>query len=179
VKNELDILKDVAQRLDSLGIRYMLTGSFAMNYYAQPRMTRDIDLVVEVFMGNVGHLIRAFEPDYYVSSDAVLDSILHQSMFNLLHLESIVKVDCIVRKNEEFRKTEFNRRKNILIDGISIWIVTREDLILSKLYWAKDSNSELQLRDVKNLLTASLDIVYLDSWATELGVEPLWKQIRP
>jgi hypothetical protein len=43
VAAELDILRDVSRRLDSEGIAFMLTGSVAMNYCAQPRMTRDID----------------------------------------------------------------------------------------------------------------------------------------
>ena len=46
MQNELDIVRDVSQRLDTVKIGYMLTGSMAMNYYAQPRMTRDIDVVV-------------------------------------------------------------------------------------------------------------------------------------
>ena len=46
MQNELDIVRDVSVKLDSASIGYMLTGSMAMNYYAQPRMTRDIDVVV-------------------------------------------------------------------------------------------------------------------------------------
>src|SRR6187401_3070649 len=46
MQNELDIVRDVSRRLEQGGLAYMLTGSMAMNYYAQPRMTRDIDLVV-------------------------------------------------------------------------------------------------------------------------------------
>ncbi|MGA2244759.1 MAG: hypothetical protein ABSH48_07170 [Verrucomicrobiota bacterium] len=46
MQNELDIVRDISQRLDGADISYMLTGSMAMNYYAQPRMTRDIDIVV-------------------------------------------------------------------------------------------------------------------------------------
>lgn len=46
LKTELDILRDVSQRLDSAGIAFMVTGSVALNYYAQPRMTRDIDVVM-------------------------------------------------------------------------------------------------------------------------------------
>jgi hypothetical protein len=59
---ELDVLRDVCARLDRAGIAYMLTGSMAMNYYAQPRMTRDIDLVVAVEPRDAGALAAAFEP---------------------------------------------------------------------------------------------------------------------
>lgn len=44
---ELDIAADVTERLSHAGIQYMLTGSMAMNAYAQPRMTRDVDDKIE------------------------------------------------------------------------------------------------------------------------------------
>jgi hypothetical protein len=53
------------------------------------------------------------------------------------------------------------------------WIVSREDLILSKLVWAKDSSSEIQLRDVQALLAGGADRTYLERWATELSVKEL------
>jgi len=50
-------------------------------------------------------------------------------------------------------------------------------LILSKLFWAKDSHSELQLRDVKNLVAAGCDRAYIERWTAELGLANLWKEI--
>lgn len=75
MQNEVDILRDVAAKLDAAGIGYMLTGSMAMNYYAQPRMTRDIDLVLAATATESDLIVRLFSPDYYVSRDAVVDSI--------------------------------------------------------------------------------------------------------
>ena len=99
MKNELDIVRDVSHRLEQGGLAYMLTGSMAMNYYAQPRMTRDINLVVALTPPDTDTVVRLFTPDYYVSRDAVSSSILHESLFNLIRHESVIKVDCIVRKN--------------------------------------------------------------------------------
>jgi hypothetical protein len=56
-----------------------------------------------------------------------------------MHLDSAIKVDLIVRKNSEYRQTEVERRKSVEFAGISTWITSREDLILSKLVWARDS----------------------------------------
>ena len=64
MQNELDIVRDVSQRLDGAGLAYMLTGSMAMNYYAQPRMTRDIDLVIALAARDVDTIVRLFHPDY-------------------------------------------------------------------------------------------------------------------
>ena len=157
VLTELDVLKDVCARLDRTGIAYMLTGSMAMNYYAQPRMTRDIDLVIAVEPHDADRLATAFEPDYYVPRDQLRQSIGIRGMFNLLHLDSVVKVDMVVRKDEPYRHAEFERRQRVRLPGFDAWIVSKEDLILSKLVWGMDSGSELQRRDVGNLLSSGAE----------------------
>ena len=177
MQNELDIVRDVSQRLDGVGIGYMLTGSMAMNYYAQPRMTRDIDVVVALRPLDAERVVKLFSPDYYVSREAVDSSIAHQSLFNLIHNESVIKVDCIVRKQNEYRLNEFNRRQRIKIQDFETWIVSKEDLILSKLFWAKDSHSELQLRDVKNLVSTGCDQDYIERWTVQLDLSSLWQEV--
>ena len=177
--NELDIVRDVSARLERGGLAYMLTGSMAMNYYAQPRMTRDIDLVVALTPQDTDKVVRLFTPDYYVSRDAVSSSIAHESLFNLIHQESVIKVDCIIRKNTPYRRAEFERRQRITIEDFSTWIASKEDLILSKLWWAKDSHSELQLRDVKNLAGTGCDADYIERWTNELGLHTLWQECKP
>jgi hypothetical protein len=177
MQNELDIVRDVSARLERAGIAYMLTGSMAMNYYAQPRMTRDIDIVVALNGDDAARVVSLFTPDYYVAREAVDQSISQQSLFNLIHQESIIKVDCIVRKTSAYRITEFNRRQRIRIDDFEIWIVSKEDLILSKLFWAKDSHSELQLRDVRNIMAMGCDRAYIERWTRELEVDTLWREM--
>jgi hypothetical protein len=177
MQNELDIVRDVSARLDAANIGYMLTGSMAMNYYAQPRMTRDIDVVIALKSADGARIVELFCTDYYVSREAVDSSIKHQSLFNLIHNESVIKVDCIICKQSEYRLMEFNRRQRIKIEDFETWIVSKEDLILSKMFWAKDSYSELQLRDVKNLVSTGCDSAYIEWWAQELGVAHLWQEV--
>ncbi len=177
MENELDIVRDVSRRLDGAGISFMLTGSMAMNYYAQPRMTRDIDVVVALRPEDAGRIVELFRPHYYVSREAVDSSIAYQSLFNLIHNETVIKVDCIVRKQSPYRLAEFKRRQRIKIQDFETWIVSKEDLILSKLFWAKDSHSELQLRDVKNLVSTGCDRAYIERWTVELGLDTLWREI--
>jgi len=174
--SELDIIRDVAVRLTEAGIPYMLTGSVAMNYYANPRMTRDIDVVVSLQQKDIDSIIASFENDYYLDRNAVTRAIANQSLFNLIHNESVIKVDCIIKKSTEFRRLEFERRKEVEIKDVRVWIVSKEDLIISKLYWARDSHSEFQLRDVKNLLGSGYDAEYLEQWTTRLGLSALLKE---
>ena len=174
---ELAVLSDVTARLESAGFEYMLTGSVAMNYYSQPRMTRNIDIVVSICGSDAGTIVKIFESDYYLSVDAVADAARQQSMFNIVHLESVVKVDFIVRKETEYRRLEFDRRRRIRVGESEIWIVSKEDLILSKLHWAKDSRFELQLGDVRNLLSTNPDLDYLNKWSSVLDVGQLLQDL--
>jgi hypothetical protein len=171
MQNEIDILKDVSEKLRSAGIAFMLTGSVAMSYYATPRMTRDIDIVVALDRDDIEKTSSLFESDYYVSQEAVADAIRRKSMFNIIHFESVIKVDLIVLRNTPFAITAFGRRRELAVGDFQTTIISREDLILSKLVWAKDSGSEMQLRDVRNLLAAVCDIDYLRKWAEDLSVK--------
>ena len=178
MKNELDIVEDISEKFERLGISYMLTGSMAMNYYAQPRMTRDIDVVIALRVEDATGLVELFEPEYYVPRQAVQAAVRTESMFNLIHQESVIKVDCIVRKSAMYRQIEFERRVKIRIRDFQTYIVTKEDLILSKLVWSKDSLSEIQLADIKNLLSTGYDHDYLELWARKLAVAELLEDSR-
>jgi len=160
-KTELDILREVSQRFADAGMAFMLTGSVAMNYHAQPRMTRDIDTEV---------VVRLFEADYCIDRETVASAIARWSIFNMIHLDSVIKVDCIVRKDEPYRLEEFSRRKEIQLVDFRTYIVSREDLLLSKLVWVKGSGSVVQLRDAANLFVPECDLAYLRSRATLLSV---------
>ena len=176
MKNEIDVLCDLSHKFDQVGVAYMLTGSIAMNYYTQPRMTRDINIVVALNRSDIDSVVKLLEKEYYINYQSITDSLIHESIFNLIHQESVIKVDCIVRKRNKYRLLEFERRQKIVIQDFTTYIVSKEDLILSKLLWAKDSHSEFQLRDVRNLLESGYDTVYLETWTVKLGVNYLLQE---
>jgi hypothetical protein len=153
---ELDVLNRISEGLSARSLQFMLTGSFALAYYATPRMTRDLDIVVALAAGDAEALLSTFSSDFYIDADAVRAAIQNERLFNMMHLSSGIKVDLIVRKSSEYRLTEFARRQRVMVSSILTWIVSREDLILSKLLWSLDSGSELQLRDVRQLLAGPI-----------------------
>lgn len=175
---ELLALGDVCGRLDRAGIAYMLTGSLAMSYYARPRMTRDVDLVIALGSPDVRKLIEALGADYHADSAAIGAAVLGGRPWNIIHLPSVVKIDLIPRKDTLYRRTEFERRRRVDLAGVPLAIVTVEDLILSKLEWSRESRSEQQRRDVKSLLAASLDRAYLDEWAERLGLAANLREVE-
>jgi hypothetical protein len=175
----LDFLRELTSRLTQAGIPYMITGSMAFAFYATPRMTRDIDLVVELHTDDVDRMIALFQADCYLDPESIQQAIKDHGMFNIIHNQSIIKADFIVRKNEAYRRMEFARRRTVMIDNHPIAIVSPEDLILSKLVWAQPSRSELQLRDIRQLLRAvpNLEMAYLTDWARELHVASLLEEV--
>lgn len=177
---EIDLLKLVCQRLEGAGIAYMLTGSLAANFYAVPRMTRDIDIVIEIDRFEIGKFCQRFEKDFYLTKASILEAVEHEGMFNIIHNHSVFKIDFIIRKDSSYRNTEFRRRNRIELDGTQIWIVSPEDLIISKLFWAKDSLSDLQLRDVKNLRASikNLDEKYIGNWVQKLELNTIYEKVK-
>ena len=173
------MLKLVTARLDATGIPYMVTGSMAMNYYAVPRMTRDIDIVVDLSAGHAARVVDAFGGDFYVDADAVRAAIATRGVVNLIHTTLVVKVDLVVRKETEYRRTELARRRRVSLEGHPFSIVAPEDLVISKLDWARDTRSEVQLDDARNVLRSvrDLDREYLEVWCDRLGLGALYRDV--
>ena len=175
---ELQVLTMVAGRLEAAGIPYMLTGSFAANFYAVPRMTRDIDFVVGLSPGDVDRFCALFEGDFYLDRNAVRAAVTDRGAFNLIHQAYVIKVDFIVRKETDYRRVEFARQRRGSIEGCGLAIVAPEDLIISKLDWTKETRSEVHLTDVRNLLRSvpDLDTQYLAHWIERLGLGRLYQE---
>jgi len=178
--DQFSVLTLVTARLDRAGIAYMVTGSIAVSLYAEPRMTRDVDLVVDLQPSDAERVIALFAADFVCDAGRVQTAIADRSMFNLIHTEAVVKIDVIVRKDDAYRQEEFRRRRQAEIGGAAIWVVSAEDLILSKLAWARGSRSEFQMRDVRNVIAAqpALDWRYVEQWAERLGVTDLLDEAR-
>jgi len=175
MNEQLEFIRSIGARLESVGIPYMLTGSMAMAFYSMPRMTRDIDLIIEVDRVDADKIINLFSKDCYIDRDAVREAIDRHAMFNIIHNEWVIKADFIVRKNEEYRKEEFSRRQKVSVGDMTIFVVSAEDLILSKLIWGKSSQSDLQFKDVSKIITTlpKLDWQYLKKWAVILGIDTI------
>ena len=179
---QLEFLMLIVSRLESAGIEYMLTGSMAMAVYSVPRMTRDIDIVVACRTADADRLVALFEGDCCIDAETVRNAVEERATFNVIHNDWIIKADFIVRKDEPYRRAEFERRRRMSIGeaGGRVHVVAPEDLILSKLVWAKDSMSELQLRDSRQIVDSvpDLDWAYLERWARELGITGLLDRVR-
>ena len=144
-------------------------------------MTRDINLVAQLDPADADRLAVALGDEFGADVDTLRTAIARRGLFNVIHERAIVKVDFVVLKDTAYRLEEFGRRRLVEVDGHPFWIVAPEDLIFSKLVWASDSHSELQLRDVRGVLMqqkATLDRAYLDQWAARLSVDGLLREVE-
>ena len=172
----------LAGNLEAAGIPYMIAGSVGSTFHGEPRTTNDVDVVIDPTPEQLEQLVLALGADHYVSPEAAREALSRRSMFNIIDFGSGWKADLILRKDRPFSREEFGRRKAIPVAGGSVWMASPEDVILSKLEWAKITPSELQLRDALGVALVQwphLDQDYLRRWARELGVEePLEQLLR-
>ena len=153
-----EVFRRILGAVESAGIPYMLTGSFASSYHGAPRATQDIDLVTAP--------VRAYDSE---------------GQFNVVDLATGWKAELIMRRSRAFSRAEFDRRTVVEFEGMRVPIATAEDVVLAKLEWAKLGESARQIEDAAGILRArssELDAPYLERWVRELGIEREWAAAR-
>jgi hypothetical protein len=174
--------KPIVEAFESLGVDYCIAGSVASSAHGIARATLDVDLVADLVPAKVGALVSALQDTYYIDKDAALDAITRRSMFNVIHLDTMLKVDIYVLTKRDFDRSSFSRRTQVsLEEGESArkyCIDTAEDTVLHKLEWYRLGGecSERQWHDVLGVLRvkeATLDLDYMRDWATKLDIEDL------
>ena len=180
--NHAEVLRSIVPKLEQSDIPYMITGSIAAAYYGRNRTTYDLDIIISATADKLKNLIELLPKDqYYAVLQDALDAHRHHSMFNVLDTTSGWKVDLILKKPGSFHEEAFQRRLAVTFDGVPTSVISAEDLILSKLDWARMGESERQLRDVAVVLEKlwqQLDRPYIEKWVSELGLTSEWFRAR-
>jgi hypothetical protein len=177
-----EVFQRITSVLEGAGIAYMLSGSFASAHYGTPRATQDIDLIIEATPAQLRSLVDSLPRDkYYVDVDAALEALVCRSMFNVIDLATGWKIDLIIRKSRPFSEKEFGRRQRIDVQGIHLFVASAEDVILSKLEWAKLSQSLRHVEDAAGILRlrwGTLDHTYLETWVHALQLQTQWQEAK-
>ena len=177
-----DVIRRIINILDAVSVPYMLTGSFASSLHGMPRATQDIDLVIAPNPASLEALLKNFPEDqYYVSREAAFDAYQRFSLFNVIDFASGWKIDFIVRKPRDFSQLEFERRAPAKVLGTTVFVASPEDVLISKLEWAKLAESERQIEDAAGIIRTQghdLDTAYIEHWAEKLGLEAQWDMAK-
>lgn len=175
-------LRALLERLSQLGIPYMLVGSVAALAYGRSRATQDFDLVVRLDEAEARKLVRSLPADrFYASEEAAIDAVRRSTLFNVIDMTTGWKVDLVPLKQRPFSQCEFERRREVEVLGMRVFVASLEDVILAKLEWSElGGGSARQLEDVRELVRIAgdrLDVAYVEAGAAELGVAPAWLSV--
>jgi hypothetical protein len=167
--------------LELLDVQYVIGGSVATLVHGIPRFTNDIDIIVNFNPENIEPFVCALEQEFYVDREAIKGALEHQGSFNLLHYDTMFKVDIFFAKDRSFDRAQLSRRvlKKLSSDSPrQVYVLTAEDNIVAKLEWYRMAGevSERQWRDVLGIMKtklSALDIEYMRKAAESLGVTDL------
>jgi hypothetical protein len=178
----LGALSPVVQAFEKLGVRYHIGGSVASSTHGIARATLDVDLVADLKQKDVVAFVEILSQEYYVDKNMIAEAIRRRACFNLIHLETMIKIDVFVLKTREYDKQAFDRMICDTLeegeDAREFFLSSPEDTILNKLEWFRlgAEVSDRQWRDVLGVLKVqgkTLDYDYMRRWAHEIGVSDL------
>lgn len=176
------VFQEVIQTLEGNSIEYMVVGSVASIVYGEPRLTKDMDVVIELAPADTRKIPRIFPTEKFYSPPVEIlgDEIMNRGHFNLIHHDSGLKIDLMIRKNSEHARAEFARRRKIeLWEGFFASVATPEDVIIKKLVYFVEGGSEKHIRDIQGILSNSdLDLGYIEDWVMKLGLADAWSKCK-
>lgn len=177
--SDLDVVASLGEKLDSLGVPWVIVGSVASSRLGEPRATADIDLVADLRGMHVRPFCRAIEAEYYVDEETVRWATAERRSFNAIHQEKVVKVDIFCCKSDPLSRAQLQRLAFQQVDGLSLPFLAPEDAILQKLLWRRElGTSEQQWRDALGVLRVRWGVIDLDYLQAQAGAHDLGGELE-
>ena len=171
----VETLEWICRKLKSANVPYMITGGAAVGFWGHIRTTMDIDILIQIHSEQVDSLLSSIESEAYIDIEKAKKAILDKSMFNIILNETCFKIDLIPLKEDSYEIKKFNNRVKINFQDKEIYVISPEDLIISKLLWSKSAGgSERHIKDCESIYrlnSENLDLDYLKRWVKMLGIE--------
>lgn len=180
--NQGEFFSFVIDVLEDLNIPYMITGSVASMAYGEPRLTLDMDVVVNLSAQKAEELCGKFGADFYKDLDSILAAIRQKGQFNIIHMPSGSKIDFYLLNDDRLSQQIFkNRRQESFREDKQASFSRPEDVIINKLIFYKEGQSEKHLRDIQGMLQISgdqMDLSYIDQETKALDLYSIWEKLK-
>jgi hypothetical protein len=182
MQNEpIEVTLKVTRIFEKLRVPYLIGGSLASTLYGMLRTTQNSDIITEMHMEHIQPFVLALQDEFFIDQEMITGSIQSNSSFNIIHKESMFKVDVFIPRLRPFLQSQLARARKqtfFLETEVSARFASPEDTILSKLEWYRLGGevSDRQWRDVLGVLktrAGELDLDYLHNWANELKLSDL------
>jgi hypothetical protein len=182
MQNEpLEVTIKVTNALEKLSVPYLIGGSLASTLYGMVRTTQDSDIVAEMRIEHLQRFVFALQDEFYIDEEMIAESIRRNASFNIIHRETMFKVDVFIPRPRPFLRSQFARarRQTFTFETeVSAKFASPEDTILAKLEWYRmgGETSDRQWRDILGILktrAGEIDLDYLKKWAIDLEVADL------
>jgi hypothetical protein len=174
----------IIETLESLGLQYAISGSFASSTYGEARTTMDIDISIVLPEPDVNRLVEAIQKlGYYVSHDAIVDAMIQSMPFNIIDASSGYKADMFLVVPTPLEQSILARSRRVAYDttiNATAVLYSPEDVVIYKLKYFLMGRSQKHLRDISAILIVqgeALDHDYIARWAQEIGATQVWNQL--
>ena len=182
---EANLFLMFTQRLNTLGVPYMVSGSVAVIIYGEPRLTHDVDLIVVLDRAHIGRLPEVFPPkEFYCPPIEVIvvEAAREQrGHFNIIHHETGFKADVYLSGRDPLHSWGLARARRLEMEGQVLYVAPPEYVIVRKLEYYREGGSEKHLRDIRSMLEASpeaIQIAELEELVAARGLQEAWRQVQ-
>jgi hypothetical protein len=174
------IVLQLIAALEDLGVPYMLVGSFSTNAYGRPRSTKDADLVVEIRSEQLAMLKGRLGPEFRLDAQMTFETITMTSKYVIDHPATAFRIELFLLSSDPHDQSRFARRRRYDFDGHPTWLPMVEDVIVTKLRWARGGRQGKDVADVEDVLAvqrAKLDLDYVRYWCDQHGTRELFEKL--
>ena len=179
--NPILVAAKVTSVLEKIEVPYFIGGSVASTLHGMVRTTQDIDIVTRLRPEKIAEFVGALRDEFYIDEEMVASAVSRHSSFNIIHRETMFKVDIFIPAEDRFTESQFSRAQQTELETsprVQAAVASPEDMVLAKLLWYRRGGevSERQWRDILGLLKvqgSALDLDYLRKIAIEIKVADL------
>jgi len=182
---EANLFLMFTQRLNALGVPYMVSGSVAVIIYGEPRLTHDVDLIVVLDREHIARLPEVFPPaEFYCPPTEVIEveaAREQRGHFNIIHQETGFKADIYLSGQDPLHPWGLARARRLEVEGQVVVVAPPEYVIVRKLEYYREGGSEKHLRDIRSMLDTSPDAIdraHLEQQITTRGLQDAWRQVQ-